>query len=241
MQNNNLLMASDLPITDRISVHIPTVGEILDYGESAYYSMAQMLSSVPYDAQVWLDDMGIDYEEISEFELFYLALQGYRDRDLSPVFGALDISGIRYGRKADGSQVLFDPEQGLEIDELLQREISDAIRLIHGWKRTEKKAGNRESKEYMLRKLRKQQERARKKEGGRYLEDLVVAMVNHHDFKYDFSTVRELNLYSFNRSVGQVLHSRSAGYLLQAVYNGKIDSSKIDEQSMAFIKPAGNR
>lgn len=241
MRNTNLLLASDLPITDRLSVRIPKVGEILDFGEEAYYSMAQAFSSVPYDAQVWLDDMGIDYEEISEFELFFLTLQGFRDRDLSLIFGDTDISGVQYGRKADGTPAIFDLQQNLEIDEMLQGEISDALRLIHGWKRTEKKAGNKESKEYMLQKLRKQQSRARKKRSGRYLEDLVVAMVNHRDFKYDYGTVRELNIYCFHRSVGQILHSRSADHLLQAVYNGKIDSSKIDEQSMAFIQPAEDR
>lgn len=241
MQTQNLLLASDLPITDEISVHIPTVGEILNSGENVYYSMAQAFSSVPYDVQVWLDDMGIDYEKITEFELFFLMLQSYRNKDLSLIFGTANLSSIQYGRKEDGSPVIFDTVQGLEIDEMLQREISDAIRLIHGWKRTEKHAGNPESKEYMLRKLRKQQKRSQSKRAGNYLESLVVAMVNHHDFKYDFSSVRELSIYCFNRSVEQILHNRSAEHLLQAVYNGKIDSSKLDEASMAFINQAGNR
>ncbi len=213
----------------------------MDFGEDSYFRMAQAFSSVPYDAQLWLDDMGIDYQEISEFELFYLILCGYRGKDLSLLFGPLDLSHMEYGRKTDGSYVIFDSSQELEIDEMLQREISDGIRIIHGWKRTEKTAGNQESKKYTLEKLRKQQKRSQKKKGGKYLEDLVVAMVNHHDFKYDYASVRKLNIYCFNRSVSQIQHNRNAGLLLQAVYNGKIDSSKIDEKSMGFINPADNR
>lgn len=241
MRNTNLLLASDLPVTDTVSVHIPTVGEILNFGEDAYYGMARGLSNMPYDAQVWLDDMGIDYQEISEFDLFYLVLYGYREKDLSPVFGAADFSSIQYGRTADGSPVIFEPSQKIVIDEMTQREISDAIRLLHGWRRTEKTAGNKESKEYTLKKLRKQQERAQKRGESKYLESMVTAMVNCHDFKYDFSSVQNLSIYCFNQSAGQILHSRSAGYLLQAVYNGKIDSSQLDEKTMAFIKPADDR
>lgn len=241
MQNTNLLLASDLPITETLSLRIPTVGEILDFGEDDYFGMAQAFSSVPYDAQLWLDDMGIDYQEISEFELFFLTLCGYRNKDLSLLFGPADLSHMEFGRKADGNTVLFDSTQQLVIDELLQREIADGIRLIHGWKRTEKTAGNQESKKYMLERLRKQRKRFHNKPKTKYLEDLVVAMVNHHDFKYDYSGVRELNIYCFHRSVNQLLHGRNADALLQAVYNGKIDSSKLDEMALSFIRPASDR
>ncbi len=241
MQNTNLLLASDLPITDRLSLRVPTVGEILDFGENEYFSMAQAFSSVPYDAQLWLDDMGIDYQELSEFELFYLVLRSCRGKDLSLLFGAADLSRVELGRAADGSPVIFDSSQELLIDEMLQREIADGIRLIHGWKRTEKTAGNQESKKYMLEKLRKQRKRSRGKQGTGYLEDMVVALVNHHDFKYDYAGVRSLNIYCFHKSVSQIQHSQNAKLLLQAVYNGKIDPSKLDEKSMAFIKPADDR
>lgn len=241
MRNTNLLLASDLPITETLSLRIPTVGEILDFGEDAYFRMAQAFSSVPYDAQLWLDDLGIDYQKISEFELFYLTLCGYRDKDLSLLFGSTELSRMKFGRTENSSSVLFDLEQQLTIDELLQREIADGIRLIHGWKRTEKTAGNQESKKYMLEKLRKQRSRSREKPKTKYLEDLVVAMVNHRDFKYDYTGVQGLNIYCFNRSVNQLLHGRNADALLQAVYNGKIDSSKLDETALSFIKPANDR
>ena len=220
MQNTNLLLASDLPITETLSLRIPTVGEILDFGEDDYFGMAQAFSSVPYDAQLWLDDMGIDYQEISEFELFFLTLCGYRNKDLSLLFGPADLSHMEFGQKADGDKILFDSTQQLVIDELLQREIADGIRLIHGWK---------------------QRKRSRNKPKTKYLEDLVVAMVNHHDFKYDYTGVRELNIYCFHRSVNQLLHGRNADALLQAVYNGKIDSSKLDEMALSFIRPASDR
>lgn len=70
------LKADRIPITDKIYVRIPTIGEILDH-EQTYYSIAYNLTSTPYQQMVRLDDMGIDYTEISEWELFMQTMHSY--------------------------------------------------------------------------------------------------------------------------------------------------------------------
>lgn len=70
------LKADRIPITDKIYIRIPTVGEILDH-EQIYYSITYNLTSSPYQQMVRLDDMGIDYSEISEWELFMKTMYTY--------------------------------------------------------------------------------------------------------------------------------------------------------------------
>ena len=54
-------------INDKISVHVPTVNEIFDFGDQKYYSIVQTLIATPFDLMVELDDIGIDYESITNY------------------------------------------------------------------------------------------------------------------------------------------------------------------------------
>ena len=67
----SLLYARSYPVNDKISIRIPTVGEILE-NEVAYNSILSCVISTPYDFMVYLDDMGIDFEKLTEYDLFLL-------------------------------------------------------------------------------------------------------------------------------------------------------------------------
>ena len=75
IQKPNLLKVSDYKINDKISVHVPTVDEIFDFGDMKYYSIIQTLIATPFDLMVELDDIGIDYETITNFQLFMLMME----------------------------------------------------------------------------------------------------------------------------------------------------------------------
>ena len=72
----SFLKLSKVPITPQISIKIPTVGEVLD-DEQTYYSLTSSLTAAPFSYMVQLDDMGIDYTTINEWELFMLIFRGY--------------------------------------------------------------------------------------------------------------------------------------------------------------------
>ena len=64
----SLLNSSALPITPQIELYIPTVGEILE-DEKYYYNLVFSLCATPSDYMVQLDDAGIDYTKITDYEL----------------------------------------------------------------------------------------------------------------------------------------------------------------------------
>ena len=65
----NILYKSEIPVIDGISIQIPTVGEVLE-DEGAYFNQVSLLTSMPIDLMVPLDEMGVDFAEISEYDLF---------------------------------------------------------------------------------------------------------------------------------------------------------------------------
>ena len=241
----SLLRSSQIPITDLVSVQNSTVGSILDIGENVYYQHALSLTSTPYDVQASLHMQGIDYETINDYDLFCRGLIGLLDvgdngqltlSDSGKLI--LSIETPLYFAKFKDGVVLSDRLGNVVIDELVAFEISEAIRKLHFWKRNERKPGNKEAKEYILQKELRRYKRAMRKPPELVLEPEVVALVNNANFPYDYESVMGLNIYSFNQSVRQIMHTRNVDFYMQGIYSGCIDSSKIDQKSLNIILPS---
>ena len=83
MENKkSLLKLSSIDIVPKLSVRIPTVGEILE-DEDSYYNITSSLTASPFQYMVQLDDMGIDYTTITDYELFMMLFPMYAKSDLS--------------------------------------------------------------------------------------------------------------------------------------------------------------
>lgn len=67
---------SDIHITDKIIVIQPTVGDIEEFGEKKHFSAVHTLTSVGADLKWQLWDIGIDYTEISDYDLFIKLIHG---------------------------------------------------------------------------------------------------------------------------------------------------------------------
>lgn len=84
----------DYPINEFISIKQPTLGQICEYGDRSYYRMVYTLCSVGADLKWQLDDIGIDYTQIQDFDLFCLMLsKDYNAEKTKILFGdCLDFS-----------------------------------------------------------------------------------------------------------------------------------------------------
>ena len=60
MSTLNLLYKNEYAINDHIKIVIPTVGEIVD-NEDEYYSLVTILTAMPIDLMIPLEEAGIDY------------------------------------------------------------------------------------------------------------------------------------------------------------------------------------
>ena len=226
----SLLKLSSVDIVPRLSVRIPTVGEILD-DESNYYSIVSSLAATPYQYMVQLDDMGIDYTKVTDYELFKMVFPMYTKSDLSILFGDLDVSdfGI-YNYEQNNDQVVYSPSNNIIIDELIYNDLTNVIRKINLFEKYKGKPGNEHARKYLLEKERKKQKRNAKKPYEPYLEKLVIALVNISEFPYDYDSCMDLSIYRFNQSFKQIQHKIAFDKTMIGVYAGTVDTSKLSNK-----------
>lgn len=230
MNIQNLLYERSIPITDRISVYVPTLGEILD-DENLYYSLFCSLTAMPIDYMVQLDEMGLDFSQMTEYDLFLRLFPYIQSMDARLVFGDLNLSDFSYALDEDENVVLVNQKDDIVINRHVQSQIAAALRKIHGTKKDIRKPANIEAKEYMLEVAKRKAKRRRNRKEKSTLETTIVAMVNTEQFKYDFTTVRNLTIYQFNESVKQIIKKIDYSNRMYGVYTGTVkikDMSKDD-------------
>lgn len=236
--SKSLLYADHIEITDKISVRIPTVGEILE-DEQKYYSLVSSLTSSPFQCMVQLDDMGIDYTEVTDYQLFQMMFVMLSTTDMSILFGDLVTNGYQlYKDTSNNTDVLYNETTGTDykIDEFVYIKIADAIRKINNLEKDNSKPGNEEAKRYLLKKARKKQKRNVNKPYEPYLEKMVIALVNRPEFKYNYEETMEMSIYRFNQSFKQIQTSINFDKTMIGVYAGTVDTSKMaDKSSLSWI------
>lgn len=101
----------DFVVSKHIILHQPTLNEICDYGERDYYSMIYNFTATPQFLKVQLWDMGIDYTEITPYQLFYqLLYKMYSQEKTSIIFGDLDFSKFQLMQKKDDESIFLYQE-----------------------------------------------------------------------------------------------------------------------------------
>lgn len=232
MENKkSLLSLTSIRILPNLSIRIPTVKEILD-DEQHYYSLITSLTSTPFQYMVQLDDMGIDFTTITDYQLFIMMFPLLAKGDLSILFGDIDLSDIEIkNNHENGSFILYSHKNNMIIDELLYVQIVNCIRKINNLKRENRRPGNNEAKEFRIKLERKKQKRNSKKPYQPYLEKLVIALVNNPNFKYNYEQVGDLTILQFNQSLEQIKTNINFHNTMIGVYAGTIDASKIKDKS----------
>lgn len=235
MATLNLLYKQEYAINEHIRIQIPTVGEVLD-NEDDYYTMVTMLTAMPVDMMVQLDDIGVDFTAINEYELFLILFNALKDKDTSLIFGELDLKPFRSAvNPQNNTIVLRNKETGVVIDRGIQGQIASVLRKIHNLKRNNRKPANQEAREYMLQRAREKMRRRSKRMNDSQLEELIVAMVNTEQFHYEFEGTRELSIYQFNESVRQVIKKIDYDNRMHGVYAGTVNAKELSQDDLNWL------
>lgn len=235
MPTINLLYKRQYAINDDVKIVIPTIEDVLD-AEDEYYSMVSTLTAMPIDLMVELDDAGIDYTEINDYELFLILFPSLLQSNTSLIFGDLDLSKFNYAMSDKvKSPILYDEENDIVIDRLVQNQIAATLRRLHHLEKNRRKPANKEAKDYMLQRAREKMRRNKKKTEFSQLESLIIAMVNTEQYKYDYEGTLGLTIYQFNESVRQVIKKVDYEHLMHGIYAGTIDSKNISQDDLNWL------
>lgn len=235
MRTRNMLYRREYDINDAIHIKIPTVGEILEC-EDGYYSIVAMLTAMPIDMMVQLDDIGIDFTTIDEYDLFLLLVGTLKEQDTSLVFADLDLKRFQAAvNEQNGNIVLVDESSGVVIDRAIHAQIAGALRKIHHLEKDNRKPANGEAKEYMIERARKKMRRQRNRENASQLEELIVTLVNTEQYHYGFEGTRELSIYQFNESVRQIIKKIDYDNKMHGIYAGTVSAKDLSQDDWNWL------
>ena len=217
-------------LNDYITVFQPTIGEVAKYGERKYFSMIHTICAIPSDLKSQLFDLGIDWEEISDFDLFMMLAPTLPLEATRIVLGDIDLSKLKpYQNNQNGQIVLANKETGVVIDMLIYERIVNYLRKVHGLKKKIEHAANKYTKRILIDEDRRNIEMNKNKPYKSFLTPLVSSVKVRMGYTKDY--IRNMGVYEFFDDIQRLQVIQSADALLNAMYSGFIDTSKIKNKN----------
>ena len=239
MDSKSLLLQTQVDLAPGIAIRIPTVGEILQ-NERLYYQTTYSLTATPFQNMVQLDDLGIDFTTISEWQLFIQTFLAYAHSGdlLDYVFADLQTQGFGiYQDPQTAALYLSNPDTGVQIHESTYLQIVELIRKINLYEHITARPANETARQYLIEKERKRLKRLAKKPPEPYLEQMVIALVNTAEFPYDYESCMHLSIYAFNQSFKQIQHKINYDNTMIGIYAGTLNARDMkDKSALSWIQ-----
>ena len=230
-----LYFGDDYIINDQITLTQPTIGQVVDYGESNYFSMVHTLCAIPSDVKSIIWDMGIDWTEIEDFDLFLMFSRTMTQDKTEIIFGDLDFSKMGvYQHPENGEPILVDKENGIIIDKLIYMRMMTFLRKLHNITPKPEKAKGKRAKQAMIDEDRRKREYSKDKPFRSYLLPLISAMKVKQG--YTKSYVKDMGLFEFFNDLERMQVIDSANHLLNGMYCGMADLSKVDKKEFNWLR-----
>lgn len=225
----------DYKINDNLTIHQPTLGEIIDFGERKYFGLISALTATPSEYKAPLSDMGVDWEKVDDYDMFVMFSRGVSRPEGSILFGDLDLSAMLPFVNG-ANELALRSDSGVVIDKYIYYNISEYLTKTHGIKKKRDVAGNAFTKRMLIKLNREELERNRSKPYESKLLPLVSTLVNSPGFKYNSAQVRDVGIIEFMDSVGRAQIIRHANAILNGMCTGMVDASKINAEAYDIFK-----
>jgi len=237
-KNGALLLAKKWWINDDICMRVPSIGDILDFGESKYFSTIYTMYATPYELMGQLDAMGIDYEKVEEFDLFCFSFLGMTEEKCRIVFENINTKDYELAPDPDDKKqhLLLDKKTGHMIRKKDAEAISAFLRKLQCTEKCNKKAGNSAMKKYLLDKARRKLKSAKHDKAQNVIEDMLICLMNTSEFAA--KSIQEafaMNIYFFNKSMRQINKKIDYDHICAGIYAGTIDSKKINMKKIHWM------
>lgn len=256
-----LFYGDDFKVNDFITIHQPTIGDILEYdkqyGESSFWTMLNVFTANPTSYRLFLwKDLNIDWTYLNDYQLFMILYQTLNIEQTRLIFGDLDFSefeiftlpeeewtnieekGITDTIKLLRNSTLYNPKKEFELDEDSYNVITYYLRSTFNIFPKIEKAKDRTTKEWIIEE-EEMKLNAKKKDNDSstsYLLPLISGCLNHPGFKYNKQELKQVGYYEFMDSVQRLQIIESTSALLHGSYSGFADVSKVDKEQFNFMR-----
>lgn len=235
-----LYLGSDIKIASGITLYQPTIGEIANYNEAEYFSMAQTLCATPSSMKVALDDMHLDYMQVDDFQLFHMLCQSLTPDKTRPLLGDLDLTKFKpYAGEIDGEVVLKNGEydengKPIQINLIIYQILTTYIRKMHNFKKQVDKAGNAITRKVLIEEDRKAAQRNKDKPYKSFLVPLISSLQGRQGYTKDY--ICNMGLYEFMNQIARTQIIVQADAALGGMYSGFVDTKKMDKTVLDWTR-----
>lgn len=234
-----LYFGDDCKISDNIIIHQPSIQEIVDYGENEFWSFVTMFCSNPTSMRLMLWNNGIDWNKITEFQLFQMLLPVFTPQSTSILFGDLDFTKFRgFEIKKEETDeegnpltevVLINIENpSIIITEEIYYKIINQLRSMFDYHPKVERARDKFTKEMLIEDDQLQIRNAKRMKAIKptydsFLLPLLSFALNHPGFKYKKDELRNVKFFEFMDSIKRLQEIESTIALLHGMYFGMVN------------------
>ena len=235
-----LYLGEGIKIANGITLYQPTIGEIANYNESEYFSVAQTICSTPSSMKVTLDDMGLDYMKIEDFQLFMMLCQSLTPEKTKPLLGDLDLTKFKPYSTGETEEVFLangefsDDGNPIIINSIIYEILVTYIRKMHGFKKQVDTAKNEITRKVLIDEDRKNAERNKNKPYKSFLVPLVSSLQGRQGYTKEY--ICNMGLYEFMNQINRVQIIVQADAALGGMYSGFVDTKKMDKTVLDWTR-----
>ena len=234
-------------VTETLTVRNPTVKEIIDFDDDKYYSLISMFLSTPYRFMVQLDDIGIDFTKVSDFEFFGVFIfPELQEADSSILFEGSDFKdfNLQSMKSLDNKLALYNAKTGEYIDEEAFNDMREYIMNINFIQPENRiNPGNERTRINLIRKERDKQKRMAKQKkpqnSSSFLYDHISALV--WASSHTFEQIVDLHIYQFNEGLKRIQKIKGYDQIMNAVGYGNLKLKDVDEDSLNWFGEIQNK
>lgn len=241
-----LIDGGNYKVNQYITIYIPYIYEIVDFGEEQYFNLLNIFTRKPYDIAVELFDNGIDYQSITEWDLFFQIAPKIPIELSCIIFGKINFQDFtQCVNKENGLKILVNRvDPSFKIDEVLFNRIVSYLRYYHFIsEKVEYDIGNSMAKKFLIDRMRRKQKKLLKdyQSGRRKKQSLISNMIKYcitnYVLPYDLTIIKNIRLDELYEFYYLIIYNKERDNLIFGIYNGSIDTSKIKDKSVLNIIP----
>ena len=222
----------------------PTINDIINMGESKFYSDLSpfLYNSTSIRVMLWDLPQRIDWCNVKDIEVFGI-LKNMTNTDNSAIrllfpdyrIEHMQLMQLNEKNSNECQLFLYDEENDFVLNESEYMEIAEYIRTLLNIHPKIEKAKGKTTKQWMIDEDRMNMAQRDEKNTSTLLP-LISACINHPGFKYKLQELRDVGIYEFMDSVQRLQIYESTIALLGGSYSGFADMSKVPKEQFNFMR-----
>ena len=237
IDESQIYFGADYQVTDKILIHQPTVHEIVEFGEKRYYSGITMLTAIPSDMKYQLEDLGFNYMQVENYDLFLLLSRGLTPEATELNFGDLDFSQMILAKDEENEQpVLVNPDLGIKIDKSVYLRMVEYLRKMHGIVPKVQNAATETTRQILIQMDRDKAAKAAKEPYKSLLKTIASGLMRNPACTLSWQELLNLPISTLMDTISGVQIFTATNALLIGAHSGMVDTSKINKKEFDWMR-----